>query len=174
MAEMRRDEKRKFVRDAIYAAAIEIFTERGFDETTVEEIAQAAGVSRRSFFRYFASKDAVIESRKQMDASDPIHKPVLGRAMLGVARTGMRLVMGVDGRMVASRLALPLLGSMRLSFENAERGMTGGRSREGRGSPEVPGGGRSEAGVSVLTRRCPIATGKACASPSAARACRAK
>jgi 2-polyprenyl-6-methoxyphenol hydroxylase-like FAD-dependent oxidoreductase len=41
------------------------------------------------------SKDAVIESRKQMDASDPIHKPVLGRAMLGVARTGMRLVNAV-------------------------------------------------------------------------------
>jgi AcrR family transcriptional regulator len=60
MAEMRRDEKRKFVRDAIYAAAIEIFTERGFDETTVEEIAQAAGVSRRSFFRYFASKDDLL------------------------------------------------------------------------------------------------------------------
>jgi AcrR family transcriptional regulator len=48
--------KQRFVRDAIWDAAIDLFAERGFDETTVDDIAQAAGVSRRSFFRYFASK----------------------------------------------------------------------------------------------------------------------
>jgi AcrR family transcriptional regulator len=52
--------KQKLVRDAIYDAAIELFTVKGFDGTTVEEIAQAAGVSRRSFFRYFASKDDLL------------------------------------------------------------------------------------------------------------------
>jgi AcrR family transcriptional regulator len=48
--------KQQFVRDAIWDAAIDLFSQRGFDETTVEEIAQAAGVSRRTFFRYFSSK----------------------------------------------------------------------------------------------------------------------
>jgi AcrR family transcriptional regulator len=52
--------KQKLVRAAIYDAAIELFTVKGFDGTTVEEIAQAAGVSRRSFFRYFASKDDLL------------------------------------------------------------------------------------------------------------------
>jgi AcrR family transcriptional regulator len=52
--------KQQLVRDAIYDAAIELFAEKGFDETTVEEVAQAAGVSRRSFFRYFASKDDLL------------------------------------------------------------------------------------------------------------------
>jgi AcrR family transcriptional regulator len=52
--------KQQLVRDAIYDAAIELFAVRGFDETTVEEVAQAAGVSRRSFFRYFASKDDLL------------------------------------------------------------------------------------------------------------------
>jgi AcrR family transcriptional regulator len=52
--------KHQFVRDAIYDSAIELFEAKGFDETTVEEIAQAAGVSRASFFRYFSSKDDLL------------------------------------------------------------------------------------------------------------------
>lgn len=41
------------------------------------------------------SKDAVIDSRKQMDANDPIHKPVLGRILLAGMRTGLRVVNAV-------------------------------------------------------------------------------
>ena len=52
--------KQQLVRDAIYDAAIGLFAVKGFDETTVEEVAQAAGVSRRSFFRYFSSKDDLL------------------------------------------------------------------------------------------------------------------
>ena len=55
-----RSQKQDLVRDAIHTAAIDLFTAKGFDETTVEEIAQSAGVSRRSFFRYFASKDDLL------------------------------------------------------------------------------------------------------------------
>jgi AcrR family transcriptional regulator len=52
--------KRQLVRDAIYDAAIGLFAKKGFDETTVEEVAEAAGISRRSFFRYFESKDDLL------------------------------------------------------------------------------------------------------------------
>jgi AcrR family transcriptional regulator len=60
MEEAWRERKQQMVRDAIYGAAIELCAKKGFDETTVEEIAEAAGVSRRSFFRYFASKDDLL------------------------------------------------------------------------------------------------------------------
>ena len=55
-----RDAKHQLVRDAITDAAIALFASKGFEDTTVEDIANAAGVSRRSFFRYFASKNDVM------------------------------------------------------------------------------------------------------------------
>lgn len=55
--------KQQVVRDALSAAAEELFLSRGFDDVTVEEIARAAGVSRRTFFRYFDSKEDVMVER---------------------------------------------------------------------------------------------------------------
>jgi TetR/AcrR family transcriptional regulator, regulator of mycofactocin system len=40
--------------------ALDLFTSRGFDETTVDDIAAAAGIGRRTFFRYYASKNDAV------------------------------------------------------------------------------------------------------------------
>ena len=51
------------------AAAIDFFEAKGFEATTVDEIAQRAGVSRRTFFRYFPTKEDVLFSGRAEQVS---------------------------------------------------------------------------------------------------------
>jgi AcrR family transcriptional regulator len=58
-----RQRKQEVVRMALSAAAEHLFLSRSFERTTVEQIAHAAGVSRRTFFRYYESKEDVLVER---------------------------------------------------------------------------------------------------------------
>ncbi len=49
-------------RDRLQQAALELYGERGFEQTTVAEIAKRAGLTERTFFRYFADKPEVLFS----------------------------------------------------------------------------------------------------------------
>jgi AcrR family transcriptional regulator len=63
-----RQRKKNATRDRIRASALRLFGEQGYDATTVEQIAAAAGVSHMTFFRYFPAKEDVALS----DSYDPL------------------------------------------------------------------------------------------------------
>ncbi|MFI9815974.1 TetR/AcrR family transcriptional regulator [Saccharothrix variisporea] len=91
-----RDRKRARTRQALVDAATELFASKGYDETTIADIAAAAEIGTRTFFAYFASKEELLfpdsDARVQatLDAiatRTPDEGPteVLARALVGAA-----------------------------------------------------------------------------------------
>ena len=103
-----RERKKAMTRLALEDAALELFATKGFDHTTVDEIADACNVSRRTFFRYFASKEDIFSGDKddhdaqmfELIAARPADEPAL--VSLRVAVLAMAADLATDrSRLVA-------------------------------------------------------------------------
>jgi len=113
--------KQEFVRDAIWTAAVDLFAKKGFEETTIDDIVDAAGTSRRTFFRHFESKRDLMAQpvvsygaslTKAIESCPPASLPaglfrhvVLEVAQRTAADSRMRKVMEIAARYPAAREA---------------------------------------------------------------------
>lgn len=96
-----RERKKERTRRLLADVALDLFETRGFDRTTVDDIAAAADVSPRTFFRYFAAKDEAVFDRaadvedqfRALLASRPSDEPLLvSLREIGTALIGGELV----------------------------------------------------------------------------------
>jgi AcrR family transcriptional regulator len=96
VAGTQRDRQREATRDALRSVGLRMFAENGFQETTVDQIAAAVGVTRRTFFLHYASKDDLLlghvpaqlaRLRAELDAAPPELEVVAraGHALAGLA-----------------------------------------------------------------------------------------
>ncbi|MET9259822.1 TetR family transcriptional regulator [Amycolatopsis sp. NPDC004079] len=74
-----RERKKARTRAEIQRQALRLFAERGYEATTVEDIAGAAEVARSTFFRYFATKEDVV----LFDDVDPLFEKALAAIPAG-------------------------------------------------------------------------------------------
>jgi AcrR family transcriptional regulator len=78
MDESRRDRKKRLTRQRIVSAAIRLFTEQGYDETTVAQVAAAADVDAKTFFNYFRTKAEVLVNELDLEL-DVLLAAIAGR-----------------------------------------------------------------------------------------------
>jgi AcrR family transcriptional regulator len=110
-----RERKRHQTRQQLISAAMRLFEQKGYEQTTVAEIASSAGVSTKTFFNYFASKDEVLFphlSRRIDAAMALIEQRGTDEQMVDVLIAAMQHMLAdaltdeVDGGLAAVRLPM--------------------------------------------------------------------
>ena len=142
-----RERKQQQTRERLKRAAMALFLERGFETTTIDDIAATADVSRRSFFHYFASKEDVVAAWQE-DAAAALVAEILARpadeSMLTAAENAIAAaVKRIDPAEAAAMSRLkrdnPALHARdQLKYEKLERALAEGLAqRSGRKSERL-------------------------------------
>jgi AcrR family transcriptional regulator len=106
-----RSRKKAATRRSIQEHALRLFAANGYDNTTVEDIAAAAGVSHMTFFRYFPRKENVVETREydpmieELIVARPPHESPMA-AISAALSAWLATVLPTDGERILTRVRL--------------------------------------------------------------------
>jgi AcrR family transcriptional regulator len=101
-----REEKKQRQRAQIVATALELFRDRGYDQTRVRDIAERAGISEATFFNYFRAKEMVLDE--------------LALAQVELFREAIAYQLGVDDKRVPERIVETMHAASVLIAEDRE------------------------------------------------------
>lgn len=156
-----RARKKAATKQSIQDHALRLFAEKGYDATTVDEIAAAAGVSHMTFFRYFPRKEAVVEYdeydplMEELIAARPPDEPPL-TALHAAIRTGLEAILGSDREALLQRTRLvlgnPTLRSRNLMAQDTTRDLFARAlaRRAGLSEPDFPATVQASAALAAI------------------------
>ncbi len=144
-------------RERLVLAALDLFQEQGYDETTVAQIAERAGLTRSTFFRHFPDKrELLVAGQATMSAllAEGIREAPAGATPLAAVAEGLRRAAKAYGplsREIAPRLEAVLAASEELRQRNAQKAVGLAAAMEealvARGVPTVSARLAAELGV---------------------------
>jgi AcrR family transcriptional regulator len=127
-----RARKKAATKHAIQEHALRLFVEKGYDATTVDEIAATAGVSHMTFFRYFPRKEDVVEYDEydplleELIAARPPDEPPLV-VLHNALRAGLEQILSTDleALLIRTRLVVhnPVLRSRNVVAQDTTRNL---------------------------------------------------
>ena len=112
-------------RDRLVVAAVDLFTEQGFDATTVAQIAERAGVTKSTFFRYFSDKRELLVAGQETLSrllAEGIAEAAASASPLEAVAAGLRrasATMGPMNRELGPRLKAAVAASTELQERDA-------------------------------------------------------
>jgi AcrR family transcriptional regulator len=153
-----RERKKRLTRTAIFEAAQRLFDQRGFEEVTVAEIADAANISVKTLFTYVRSKEELIfgDSPTVLDAvAGAVRNRRLGETPLVAAAKGL-MAAADDGRLEAfglmARSGPEAASRLRALWEDTEDALALALARPPDGAPERAARRLEAAQIMVLVR----------------------
>jgi AcrR family transcriptional regulator len=140
-----RQRKREQTRERLTRVAMELFLTRGYEATTLDDIAAAADISRRSFFHYFASKDDVVLAWQDAGTSAliaaiterPADEPMLIAAENAILTLAQQMDTAETVAIAQLKRDNPALRAReQVKYEKMERGMATALAKRAHGKTE--------------------------------------
>ena len=97
-------------RSRIYDAALTLFRDRGFDATTMRDVAAAAGMSLGAAYHYYPSKDAIVLA--YYDSVSRAHASRVAAEVASESKLGRRLSIAFHSKLEILRNDRPLMGAL--------------------------------------------------------------